>query len=297
MTQLRSIQHRFLFLIALTLLSALPTARAANCDDPHPLRLALIPKTNPETQLTQYRPLVQQLEKVLGRRVEVVPSLSYGTVIEGLLAGHIDLAELGPASYAIAMSRGAGITAFASASLRKGTHTDSISSYRSLLIVRRDSGYSKLAQLRDKTLSLTDPASTSGAVLPRQAISQLTGVLPETYFRRVTFAGSHDRAIESVQKKMVDAAFVASTRLDEALRRGTVGSNDLSVLWQSELIPYDPFVLRERLCPALQKRIREVFLGDTGALKAMFAELDLNGFVPVSNNQYGEIRALFTATP
>ncbi|MDP3538849.1 MAG: phosphate/phosphite/phosphonate ABC transporter substrate-binding protein [Azonexus sp.] len=270
---------------------------AASCDDPRPLRFALIPKTNAEAQLAQYRPLIQQLEKALERRIAVIPTPSYGTVIEGLLAGGIDLAEVGPASYAIAMNRGAKITTFATFSLRKGTHTDSASAYRSLLIVRRDKGLKKIEQLRGKTLSLTDPASTSGALLPRQAISQMTGTLLESYFQRVTFAGSHDRAIDAVQKGLVDAAFVSSTRLDEALRRGKIRPDEISVLWKSSPIPYDPIVLNQRLCPELASRIKKVFLGDTSPLEAMFRELDMNGFVPASDEQYREIRELFATRP
>jgi phosphonate transport system substrate-binding protein len=270
---------------------------AAACDDPRPLRLALVPMKNPEILARQYAPLIRQLEKELGRHVEVVPALSYGTVIEGLLAGGIDLAELGPASYAIAVERGAAITAFASFTQRPGPHTESASAYRSLLIVRRDRGWSSLEQLRGKTLSLTDPASTSGAVLPRQAVQQMTGSLPESYFHRVTFAGSHDRAIESVQKGLVDAAFVSSSRLDEALRRGTLGTDEIAVLWRSAPVPYDPIVLRRPLCAPLQAKIRQVFFGDSANLKNLFRELDINGFLPVNDGNYAEIRKLFATRP
>ncbi len=274
------------------LLAARPAAAGNNCDDPRPLRLALTPIKNAELQATQYRPLIQQLEKQLARRVELVPAPSYGTVIEGLLADGVDLAELGPASYAIARSRGARITPFASFALRKPA-SEPASSYRSLLIVRRDRGLDTIESLRGSTVSLTDPASTSGTILPRQAISRLTGQSLETYFQRLSFAGSHDRAIEAVQKKRVDAAFVASSRLDEALRQGTVQTDELKVIWQSPPIPYDPFVLRDRLCPALAAGIKQVFLGDSRALHGMFSELNMKGFIAVGDEQYREIRELF----
>lgn len=283
--------------LGLTLLCLAWRVTAAECEDPRPLRFALTPISKAEPRLAQYRPLIQQLEKVLERRIELIPSPSYGSVIEGLLAGGIDLAELGPASYAIALNRGAAITAFATFSQRKTSLTEASSAYRSLLIVRRDSGLSKLENLRGKTLSLTDPASTSGAILPRQAINRLTGSSLESYFQRITFAGSHDRAIEAVQKGLVDAAFVSSARLDEALRRGTLGPDETATLWQSSPIPYDPIVLRKRLCPALAAKIRQVFLGDTTALSGMFQELNMTGFVPVSDENYREIRELFNSRP
>lgn len=279
-------------------LLALPfQANAAGCDDPHPLRFALTPFKNPEALQAQYRPLIQQLEKALERRVEIVSTTSYGTAIEGLLADDVDLAELGPASYAIAMNRGAKISAFATFSFRQGPNTESASTYRSLLIVRRDRGFDNLARLRGRTLALTDPASTSGAVLPRRAVDQLTGTPLESYFKRVIFAGSHDRAIEAVQKGLVDAAFVSSIRLDEALREGKAQPDDFLVLWRSPPVPYDPFVLRQRLCPAVASKIKQVFLGDSAALQGLFKELDITGFVPTADERYREIRELFPASP
>lgn len=282
--------------LGLCLLATVFGSAAADCDDPRPLRLALTPIKNPVAQLAQYRPLIFQLEKALGRRIEVLPAPSYGTAIEGLLADGVDLAELGPASYAIALSRGARITAFATFAQRRGPHTASAVTYHSLLITRRDKGIERIEQLRGSTLALTDPASTSGAILPRRAISQLTGMPLEAYFKRVTFTGSHDRAIETMQKGLVDAAFVSSSRVDEALRQGLLRPEEFRVLWQSPPIPYDPFVLRERLCPALASKIKQVFLGDTVALESMFKELDISGFAPSSDERYREIRELF-ATP
>lgn len=60
------------------------------------------------------------------------------------------------------------------------------------------------------------------SLIPRQMIRHLTGAPLERYFGRITFAGSHDRAMQAVQKGFVDAAFVSSSRLDEALRKGSV---------------------------------------------------------------------------
>lgn len=289
---------RFLRLCAglVLMVTALHTA-AATCEDPRPLRLALIPARDPTTQLVQYRPLIRQLEIALDRRIEAVPATSYGAVIEGLLAGGIDLAELGPASYAIALERGAKIATIASFRLREGPATDASTSYYSLLITRRTSDIKTVAQLRGGTLSLTDPASTSGALLPHRAIQQLTGTPLDSYFQRVTFAGSHDRALDTVYQGLVDAAFVSSGSVDEAIHRGKLRMENLRILWKSNPIPYDPFVHRTPLCPALISKIRQVFLGDTSALQGMFKELGKTGFTPAFDAQYSEIRALFPSKP
>lgn len=268
-------------------------AAQAQCEDPRPLRLALVPVKNTHTQARQYRPLIRALEEATGRRVLAAPATSYGTVIEGLLAGDIDLAELGPASYAIAMGRGAHIDPIASFQLQQGPATPTSRAYHSVLITRRAHPATDLAQLRGSTLSLTDPASTSGAVLPRKEVQRLTGIPLESYFSRITFAGAHDRSIEAVRTGRVDATFVASNAVDDAVRHGTLRMDEIRILWRSEAIPYDPFVTRRSLCPALQKQIRQVFLGDSPALRGMLKELGMTGFVPATHGDYREIRQLY----
>ena len=272
-------------------------SQGADCADPKPLRFALIPKKNTESQAVEYRPLIEVLEKALARRVVVVQAASYGTVVEGLLAGTIDVAELGPASYAQAKAADAGITAFASFSQLSGPRTESTTHYRALLIVRRDKGFDSIASLRNARVSLIDPASTSGSLIPRQAIAKLTGVPLDRYFGRVTFAGSHDRAIGAVQKGIVDAAFVSSSRVDEALRVGSLRPDELGVVWQSSPIHYDPFVYRGQLCQPLADKIKQTFFLNNPALQAMFKSMDKAGFTHVSDHDYRDIRDIYAARP
>lgn len=293
---MKSLAHA-LSLILLASLPACASSRHAPCEDPRPLRLALVPIKNTHTQTRQYRPLITALEKATDRRVLAEPAKSYGSVIEGLLAGDIDLAELGPASYAIAMKRGAQIDPIASFKLQPGPATPSSRAYHSVLITRRNHPARDIGQLRGATLSLTDPASTSGAILPRNAIQRLTGVTLEAHFDRITFAGSHDRSIEAVRSGRVDATFVASSAVDDAVRNGALRMDEIRILWRSKPIPYDPFVTRRSLCPALQKQIRQVFLGDPRPLQGMLQELGMTGFAPVTDEDYREIRQLYPQAP
>lgn len=270
-------------------------AGASECEDPRPIRFAQVPQKRAELLATQFRPLYRHLEQVLGRRVEVIQAPSYGAVVEGLLAGSIDLADLGPAAYAIARHRNAEIVAFASFAGQRGILFDTSRGYHSVLIVRADKGYDSLHALRGKVLSLTDPASTSGALFPRRAVARQTGLPIEQFFRRISFAGTHDRAIEAVQKDYVDAAFVSSTRIDELIGRGLLKRDELRVLWQSETIPFDPFIYRRALCKPLAEKIRRAFLGDNEALRPMFEELKRPGFMPVDDDTYREIREIYAA--
>lgn len=268
------------------------STRAQGCDDPAVLRFASIPKSDGAQQQQTMRPLMKELERVLQKRVEVARSNSYGAVIEGLHSGNVDLAELGPASYALLMERGSPVTAFAT--LSRGLQADAAApgTYRAVLMVRADSGFRSIKDLRNKTLSLTDPVSTSGALLPMQAVMKLTGQPMEKYFNRVTYAGSHLRAVDAVHKGLVDAAFVSSRRVEEYGQNKPGSLKEMAVLWQSPPIPNDPFVYRSSLCPAMVDKIRGVFFGTASTLQPMFIELGGRRFVPASDADYQAIREL-----
>ncbi len=285
----------FKVLIALALSLAVSVAHATPraCEDPNPLRFSLIPRTDLAKQLEEHRPLLQHLERALGRKVSVVQASSYSTVIEGLLAGTIDLASMGPASYSIAKNRDPSITAFVSWTMQPGTFVeDGARFYNSLLITRRDSGLDSVAKLQGRNLSLTDPASTSGAVIPRAEFSAQVGVPLQDYFGQVTFSGSHDRSVEVLRKGYVDAAFVASEHLDEVIRQGRIKASEIQVLWKSRPIPHDPFVFRGKLCPDLQDKIRRAFLSESPEIKKMLTNRKAQRFIPVSDEDYKALRGI-----
>ncbi len=273
-----------------------PKAPAA-CEDPARLRFALVPYKNVDEHQTQYQPLVQLLESALKRPVELQSSKSYGAVIEGLVTGSVDIAELGPAAYGIALNRGALLSVLATLHFSATPTVEAGTSYRSLLVTRRDRRFRSVEDLRGATLGLTDPASTSGGVIPRRTLEKQLSMALEDHFKRVTFSGSHDRSLELVRKGMVDAAFISSTVVDAAMRRGLLKSGEIAILWRSPPIPYDPFVVRQSLCPELRAQIREIFLGNAPALEGMFRQLGATGFAPASEGDYQEIRSLLSPTP
>ena len=85
--------------------------------------------------------------------------------------------------------------------------------------------------------------------------------------------------------------------LDEFVRRNSLQANQIRILWQSPLIPYDPVVLRSKLCLSVAAKIRQAFLNDPAALSGMFQELNVSGFVAVTDDNYREIMRLLPMQP
>lgn len=258
------------------------------CDDPRPLRIGFIPKSDAQHLRDIHQPLLQRLRWVLQRPVELVPASSYGAVAEGLLAGQIDVAELGPATYALVMQRQRDAVApFASVAAQGQS---GVATYQSVLVVHGDTGFDDVRALRGRSVALIDPASTSGALLPRQSVAELTGRDLDQHFKSVTYTGSHDRAIQAVSKRLVDAAFVSSSRLTEAERLGRLRPGELRVIWRSVAIPRDPFVYRMKLCAPVREAIARTFFSGDAALRPLLDALDSPAFVPVSDKDYAAVR-------
>lgn len=287
---MKLIFRRIIMIILLAQASFLAAA-TSKCEDPDPLRFSLIPRKDQIRQLEEHRPLLRHLEKKLGRRISVVQVSSYGSVIEGLVASSIDLASMGPGSYAIARSRDESITPFVTWTMQGGTFVKAgAHSYNSLLIVLASSSFKRIEDLRSRNISLTDPASTSGGVIPRAEFSKTIGQSLDDFVGRVTYSGSHDRSVVALTKGQVDAAFVASEHLDQAIRDGLIKADEIRVLWESSAIPHDPFVYRGKLCPELKSRIRDAFNSNAPEMQEMLRNLKGERFVPVTDEAYRQIR-------
>jgi len=282
----------------LYLILAASSASAAECDNPPRLRFSLVPQGDVKNDVATFRPLFDALERELGKPVEVIYPSSYGYVVEGLLATSIDLAFMGPASYASARNSDHDVTAFASYSVKAGAFQEEGAFYRSLLVVRSNSRFRDSESLKGATLALVDPVSTSGAVVPRHLYSPVIKAPFEKYFGRVVYTGGHDKSATAVANGAVDAAFVASNNLSDLISAGKLRKDDYQVLWQSEPIPLDPFVYRDHLCAPIKDKIRKVFLSNNGEeYSAVLKKLNAVRFSPISDDSYRTIREILRTAP
>ncbi|MBV5336955.1 MAG: phosphate/phosphite/phosphonate ABC transporter substrate-binding protein [Deltaproteobacteria bacterium] len=267
---------------------------AEKCEQPQSLRFSRIPTGNVDNDSTRFRSLFTRLEQLTGLPVVMVRANSYAAVVEGILGGHVDIAELGPATYTEARNNDNQITPFATVERNAGIYQTKGSYYRSLLVALASKGYSDIAALKKTRLMLTDPGSTSGSLLPRKQFTPGLGAPFEKHFSTVSFSGSHAKSIQALIQGKADVAFVSSALLEDAHLTNTLPANKVRILWKSDLIPYDPFVYRGQLCSSLRKQIREAFLGSAASteLRDLLVALKAERFVATDDSQYAGIRKL-----
>lgn len=259
------------------------------------LRIGVIPKKSMQMLMNEHKPLLDRLSAAVGMPVEIVPASSYESVVDAVVSGGVDIAWLGPASYVLAQQRDPRIEPFASLTINKGYFTPAGHHYQALLLARRETA-SDLAGLRGKRGALTDPASTSGSVVPNAAFSEQLGIPLSAFFGAVVYTGSHDKSLDALLDGRVDAAFVASVRADEYLNSGKIQRDTLSVLWRSDNIYYDPYVFNGSLCPELKARVRRAMLTDQAGLAAFLASQDASGIAPVSHAEYAPLIRMMQVT-
>jgi phosphonate transport system substrate-binding protein len=252
---------RALMVATAALALAAPSFAQPKCEDPKVLKFSLVPTQDSLRELGYYKPILDQLGKNTGKKIEFYMPTSYSSVIEALLGKWVDVAVLGPEAYVIAKGKDPTVEVFGTYSRLKNGIQDAGPGYKAVLITKKGSKFTDVASLKGSVLALVDPASTSGGLVPENVFPKQANVPAlKTYFSRVVYSGGHDLSSISVSEGKVDAAFVASHRFMETVNAGKVKLEDFNILWSSPLIPQDPFVYRNTLCDDLKKKIADTFL-------------------------------------
>lgn len=228
----------------LTIAATAPRALA----DEQTLKLAFIPQENPEKLLGDIQVITDYLAGEIGVPVEGFVTLDHAAAVEALRTGGADISFSGALPYVLAHDQ-VGAEVLLSEVYRGRA------SYVARIFVRKGDGIDELADLEGKTIAFADPISESGYLYPLEMIANAglmaRGSDPQSFFRRVYFAGGYQQAIQAVANGLVDAAGV-SEFADLLLSPEQQGR----VKWiaESEPIPAHAVIARKHLDPELKRR-------------------------------------------
>ncbi|TWF81278.1 phosphate/phosphite/phosphonate ABC transporter binding protein [Pseudonocardia hierapolitana] len=122
------------------------------------LVFASIPSEESTSLQQSYAPVLAMLERETGTTIEFQNATDYAAVIEGMRAGQIDIALLGPFPYVLAKGQDPGITPVAAVVDAPGDQPG----YQLYGIAGADSGITDLAGFAGRSVCFVDPNSTSG---------------------------------------------------------------------------------------------------------------------------------------
>lgn len=267
----------------------------AGCLDPDVLRLSTKSATGGK-QIHDLTVMTDFLGARLGRRVEVYDRKNYDELVGDLGRRNVELALLDPKIYVKLRNASVAVSAFLSFDLGEQRLSDS-GGYRSILVVRRGSGFDSLASLRGKVLALVGPGSSSGYTIPHLLFPVPAGEVLEDFFGRTLESGDHGRSLQAVARGKVDAAFVASLAFYGLVNEQDYSEQDFVILWRSPPLPAPPLVYSLALCEGLRRDIEQALLSfqHSEAGQVWFADLGVAGLKSADDSDYDLIREMMAA--
>ena len=225
---------------------------AASAKPEQAIRFAVAPVLSPEKSFSAYRLLTQYLAHRLKTPVELVQRKTYIEVNEMLRTGTIQFALVCTGAYVVG-DREFGLRLVAVPRYR------GMLTYRSFVIVRRDSSIQNIEDLRGRRIALTDPLSNSGYFYPMYLIRSI-GEKPNSFFSRMLFTYSHDSSMLAVEEGIADAAAVDSLIFEYELARDPEQQNKFRVIHRSPPYGINPVVASPVAPEGLTANFRNVLL-------------------------------------
>ena len=246
------------------------SSNAVASNTPKTLNIGILGGESATQQIGDNMCVKNFLDKELNVDTKLRNSSDYAGVIQGQLGGTIDLVLNGSAS------------AFASVYTQDPNavelvaipqdDTDNSKGYYSVVVVKSDSPYKTLKDLKGKAFGFADPDSTSGYLVPQYQFSQMFGGNMDNKFNNtfssVTFSGGHEQDLVGVLNGQFDGAVTWSSLVGDRSKGYTSGEftefvsaghpdlmKKIRVIWKSDLIPNGPITIRKNLPEDFKKKV------------------------------------------
>ena len=286
-------------LLAATAFMALATGAFA--EDLKEFRIGILGGENEADRLRSFQCMTEKLPAVLGvEKVSLFPAADYDGVVQGLLGGTLDYAELGASAYAKVYLADANVVQ----PILTTVQTDGSMGYYSIMVARKDKGFAKIEDLKGKKLGFADPDSTSGYLVPLVTLPASIGAPVKEFFAETGFGGGHENLVLEVVKGNFDAGTTfgsgvgdfkdgyTSGNLRKMVDKGILNMDDLVELWKSPLIPNGPVVVRSSMNDDMKAKFKTFMMELPKSDPACFSAIqggDFTGFTEVNVDFYKPI--------
>ncbi|MFN3349604.1 phosphonate ABC transporter substrate-binding protein [Pseudorhodoplanes sp.] len=278
-------------LVSTVFVAAATAATAADWRDKYKvIKIGSVTVENQAATVTRFKPFADYIEKKLGVKVEVFTASDYAGIVQALSAGQIHLGRMGGAAYAAGYIDSEGEIE----PLVMNVEPNGGKGYHSVLIVRSDSPYKSIDDLKGKSLAWADPNSTSGFLVPNAALRD-AGIDPQKHFSRTVFSGGHEQSVLGVLKGNFDSAFTwtspghQSGQFRIMMDRGMLKLDDIRIVWESPLIANPLWAVSKKIPADMRKDLLDMFVNlakDDMAMAEAAAQGKTSGFEPVTHETY-----------
>ncbi|MCB0413407.1 MAG: phosphate/phosphite/phosphonate ABC transporter substrate-binding protein [Bdellovibrionales bacterium] len=314
-------------LIAMSLMGAF--SFLLGCNDPEvgskerPFTMYFVPSVDSQTIAKTAGDLIKFVEKEVSQELygkdegfyikSAIPT-SYIAVVEAFGTGRAEFATFNTFSYILTKD----VKKYPIEAILTVIHGNGESTYKGQIIARSDSKINSIEDLAGKKFAFTDPASTSGFILPSQLLKEKGINLGE-----VVFAQKHDNVVTMVYQGQVDAGatYYSSpfteevngkkvSKIQDARARVMTQFPDVEkkvkIVGFTEDIPNEPWVIRTNIYKDNEKNLKLknamtkalLAYAQTEHGKKELAEIySVHGLVPANDDKYNGIRKTIAEQP
>jgi len=263
---------------------------------PTELTVQFVPSQNAETLEAKAKPLEKLLGDALGIPVKVSVSTDYNTIIEAMQSKKVDVGFLPPNTYVQAKEMGAAEVILQAQRFgvndADGTPTTELAdSYKSMLIVKADSGIKTLADLKGKTIAWQSVTSSAGYVYPAVELKK-AGVDPNTDVKSIEVKG-HDKGVLAVVNGDADAAAIFQDARNIVKNDVPDIFEKTSVLHFTIPIPNDTISVRADMNKEWIGKIQDAFIGlgqNEESRKIIFEIYSHQGYAKSDDSRFDSVR-------
>jgi len=270
-------------------------------EDLKEFRIGIMGGENEADRLRNFQCMTDKLPAALGvEKVSLFPAADYDGTIQGLLGGTLDYAELGASAYAKVYLQ----SPEAVEPILTTVQTDGSMGYHSIMVARKDSGMTKVEDIKGKKLGYADADSTSGYLVPVVTLPEALGGPVKEFVAETGFGGGHENLVLEVLKGTFDAGTTwgsgvgdfkdgySSGNLRKMVDKGVLNMDDLVELWKSPLIPNGPVVVRASMDGDMKAKFKQFMMdmpkNDPACFSAIqggdfsgYAEVDVDFYKPI----------------
>ncbi len=248
---------------------------AAQTDGTPTLSFGIVPQQSASKLARLWTPILEEIGARAGVQIGFRTAPDIPTFERRLAAGEYDLAYMNPYHYTV-FSRDPGYRAFAH---QTGP------GIRGLLVVRRDSPITAIAELAGKELAFPAPAAFAATLLPQAALRNAGIPIEPRYVR------SHD----SVYRAVAQGLYPAGGGIERTFEGVEPEVREqLRVLWMTPAFTPHAFAAHPRVAPEVVVKIRDamVALGETPEGAELLHSIEIKGVQPAEDADWDDVRAL-----
>jgi len=257
------------------------------------VKVAIASVVSPKESYEYYNEMIQYISQKLGGNVKIIQRRSYLEINDLIKNNEIDFAFVCSGAY-IDGNSDFGMKILVAPEVYGKT------TYNSYIIVRNNSNYTILTDLRGKRFAFSDPLSNSGKLYPTYRL-YLMNETPESFFgiddkgrNQSFFTYSHDNSIIAVAEQIAEGAAVDSLVYEymKEIRPDIIAKT--RIIETSPPFGIPPVVVSKDIDPFLEEKLRNIFLGmdkdEEG--KRILSLVKIDRFVILNDSSYDSIREM-----